>query len=370
MRSSLARGLCERENWRNARGELCLASARSALPGLASELDLTLPAPRPHVLNTRTVPRDYPDKHLECALADLGEVTVEPVGDGEDKGLLRSMMATWHPEGEARCPGARMSYWITSSRHGRLGGLVFSAASWHQKARDRFIGWSQGARDAHIGKIVNNDRFLVLPSVKVKGLASHALACACRRFAGDWNEKYGVTPLLAYTYVGPGHTGTSYRAAGWQRCTEPTSGRPPGADGQGVQRSVWMKPLAAGWRDALCREPKRVMGQAGELVGDDGTDWARWEYGRSGHSDVRIHERLVTMGRAWNDRPGEALPTIFPGEAEQRAAVPSGCFISTPTSACRRVRRPGRTSRRAIAGWKASTGPRNWPRPVLRHGCW
>ncbi len=319
-RSSLARGLCEREDWRNPKGALCLASARAALPGLASALDLTLPAPRPHALNTGTVERDYPDKPLACALEDLGEVTVEPVADGADKRRARSMMATWHPEGEARCPGARVSYWITSSVHGRLGGLVFSAAGWHQKARDRFIGWSQGARDAHLGEVVNNDRFLVLPSVTVKGLASHALALACARLATDWHAKYGTTPVLAYTYVGPGHAGTSYRAAGWQRCAEATSGTPPGADGPGPQRSVWMKPLAPDWRQVLCREPERVMGQAQPLAGDGETDWARREYGRSGHSDARIRERIVTMGRAWNDRPGEVLPVIFPGEAEQRAA--------------------------------------------------
>ncbi len=322
-RASLARGLCEREDWRNARGELCLASARSALPGLASALDLSLPAPRhrrPRALDAGAVERGYPDTPLTCDLEDLGEVTVTPVGDGEDRRLARSMMATWHPEGEARCPGARLSYWIVSSRHGRLGGLVFCAASWHQKARDRFIGWSPGARAAHLAEIVNNDRFLVLPSVRVKGLASRVLTLACARLAADWQEKYGVTPLLAYTYVGPDHTGTCYRAAGWHRCRDTTSGTPPGADGQGARRAVWMKPLAAGWRQVLCREPRRVMGQAGHHVNDDETDWARLEYSRSSHGDHRVRERLVTMGRAWNDRPGEALPVIFPTEAQQRAA--------------------------------------------------
>ena len=147
----------------------------------------------------------------------------------------------------------------------------------------------------------------------MKGLASHALALACARLAADWHAKYGTTPVLAYTYVGPGHAGTSYRAAGWQRCAEATSGTPPGADGPGPQRSVWMKPLAPDWRQVLCREPERVMGQAQPLAGDDGTDWARREYGRR---DARIRERLVAIGRAWNDRPGEVLP----GEAEQRAA--------------------------------------------------
>ena len=171
--------------------------------------------------------------------------------------------------------------------------------------------------------MVNNDRFLILPSVAVKGLASHALALACARLPGDWRDRYGVTPSLAYTYVGPEHAGTSYLAAGWQRCREETSGTPPGAQGPGVRRAVWMKPLADDWRGMLCEEPRRVMGRAAPLVAplaDKGCDWARCEYGRSGHSDGRVRERLVAMGRAWNDRPGEILPVIFPGEAEQKAA--------------------------------------------------
>ncbi len=322
-RSSLARGLCERENWRNAKGDLCFASARAALPRLASSLAITLPAPRLHALNTGVIARDYPDMPLKCALKDLGEVTVERVADGADKRRFRSMMATWHPLGVARSPGARVNDWITATHHGRLGGLVFSAASWHQKARDRFIGWSQGARDAHIAKVVNNDRFLILPSVAVKGLASHALALACARLPGDWRDRYGVTPSLASPYVGPEHAGTSLSAAGWQRCREETSGTPPGAQGPGVRRAVWMKPLADDWRGMLCEEPRRVMGRAAPLVAplaDKGCDWARCEYGRSGHSDGRVRERLVAMGRAWNDRPGEILPVIFPGEAEQKAA--------------------------------------------------
>ena len=56
-------------------------STRSSLPGLASSLCLTLPASRPHALNTSIVERDYPDTSIICALGDLGEVTMEPVGE-------------------------------------------------------------------------------------------------------------------------------------------------------------------------------------------------------------------------------------------------------------------------------------------------
>ncbi len=309
-RASLARELCRRENWRNPKGDLCLASARVALPRIASELDLALPPSR-GAPRRRPAPRDYPDLAVACSLGDLGEVEVTPQAAGEAP-LARAMLATWHPEGEARTPGARVSYWIHSPRLGRLGLLVFSAAGWHQKARDTFIGWSQSARDAHLDKLVVNDRFLLLPSVRVAGLASHVLALAVRRLPGDWQAKYGVRPLLAYTYVAPEHAGTSYLAAGWQCCPQRTSGR------TGVRRSVWMKPLADDWRDVLCREPEVRPGTRPAPAGD--ADWAEREYGRGRFSDVRVGKRVVMMGRAWNDRPGAPLPVIFPGEAEQKAA--------------------------------------------------
>lgn len=47
-RSELARQLRERDNWHNARGNPCAASARKGLPALAASLGLPLPdATRP-----------------------------------------------------------------------------------------------------------------------------------------------------------------------------------------------------------------------------------------------------------------------------------------------------------------------------------
>lgn len=292
-RSSLSRELCERENWRNPLGEPCLASARAALPKMAAALGLALPEARATgfaAAASKAVRPDYPDRSLNCSLGELGPVSVAPVEGGGGGRRARSMMATHHPEGDAACPGGRIRYWIVSERFGALGGLVFGAASWHQKARDRYIGWSRAARDANIGLVVNNDRMLILPGVRVRGLASLSLSLACARLAGDWEEKYGERPRLAYSYVGPAHAGTSYRAAGWELCEAPTSGRPPGRRTPGPRRSVWMKPLAPGWREALRREPSRAMGLAPGF-GDAEVEWAEREYGRSGLGDSRLRAR-------------------------------------------------------------------------------
>ncbi len=320
-RLALARELCEREQWTGTRGELRVASARKALPVLAARLDVTLPAPRPsfgsgHIREHHKT--DYPDRSLRCSLSALGKVTVEPVADDEQRRQWTSMMATHHPQGWARGPGGLFRYWIRSSRYGYLGGLNFSVASWHQKARDEFIGWSDEARVANLNRVLNNQRLLILPGVRVQGLASRVLELACARVVGDWEAKYNVRPVLAYTYVAPEHTGTSYRVAGWQRCARGTSGRPQ-SGGSSVVRSVWMKPLVRGWQAVLCAEPVRQIHAAPALYIDERSDWADVEFGRCTHSDRRVRERVVRMGRAWLDRPGASLPQKFPRRADLRA---------------------------------------------------
>ncbi len=52
-RRQLAHGLCERENWRNEKGELCLASARRILPKLAEKLGIALPPPQERLPQNR-----------------------------------------------------------------------------------------------------------------------------------------------------------------------------------------------------------------------------------------------------------------------------------------------------------------------------
>ena len=331
-RTFMARGLCEREGWRNAKGEPCLASARAALPKLSSALGLPLPEARPMggVTPASLAPSpDFPDRQLSCALEDLGEVAVVPVAE-EDRALARSMMASHHPEGDAACPGGRIRYWIRSSAHGVLGGLTVGAASWHHKARDLHIGWSQAARDASIGRVVNNDRLLLLPGVRVHRLASLALSLLHARVADDWEGRCGVRPELAYSYVGPEHTGFSYRAAGWTCCPDPKKGKGP-------RLRVYARPLSAGWREALGRAPERAIGDGPPLAAGEDAAWAETEYGRSAHSDARVRARLVTMGGAWRSRPGAPLPVIFPGEAEQRAAYR---LLSNPRVGVRDILEP------------------------------
>ncbi|KKK48388.1 hypothetical protein LCGC14_3145620, partial [marine sediment metagenome] len=94
--------------------------------------------------------------------------------------------------------------------------IGWRAASLTLHVRDRFIGWSVEQRRARIDEIANNSRYLILPWVEVKNLASHLLAANIKQVAGDWRRRYGHRLLLLETYVdGERFAGTCYRAANW-----------------------------------------------------------------------------------------------------------------------------------------------------------
>ncbi len=164
----MAKALCELEQWKNSGGEFCLASARKALPKIANKAGFSLPPSKPMVTGISCgagsveVAADFPDNRVSCRIEELRDISLEIAGD-KDKSRWRSMMASHHPRGWSRTPGKQIDYWIKSASRGALGGIGFCAASWHQGARDKRIGWSQRARARNLEYVVNNHRFLLLP---------------------------------------------------------------------------------------------------------------------------------------------------------------------------------------------------------------
>lgn len=64
---------------------------------------------------------------------------------------------------------------------------------------------------------MNNVRFLILPWVRIKNLASKILAVASRVMPDDWERRYGYRPVLLETFVGVKRfKGSCYKAANWR----------------------------------------------------------------------------------------------------------------------------------------------------------
>ena len=73
-----------------------------------------------------------------------------------------------------------MRFFVHAGKH-LVALLGFRAAAWRVAARDEFIGWSDAQRKTHLHRVVNNSRFLILPWVQGKNLASRILSHAARK---------------------------------------------------------------------------------------------------------------------------------------------------------------------------------------------
>lgn len=105
--------------------------------------------------------------------------------------------------------------------------------------------------------MVTQSRFLILPWVQVRHLASAILARATRHLPDDWEAAYGTRPLLLETLADAQRfAGTCYRAANW-RLLGDTQGRGRmdrhhAAHGAAPKR-VFVYPLVRDVQHRLCQ---------------------------------------------------------------------------------------------------------------------
>ena len=143
-----------------------------------------------------------------------GEIVLEIVRSGKRLVQWRQYMSRYHKRGDPHVLGSQLRYMIKTEERD-VGCLLFSASSWALAPREKWIGWTSQERKAHLQLIVNNSRFLILPWVQVKNLASRALSMAARQIQPDWLDEYGYAPVLLETFVEPPYKGTSYQASNW-----------------------------------------------------------------------------------------------------------------------------------------------------------
>jgi len=257
LRAEVARRVCAVLGWHDALGRPKLMSCRVGLLRLNHAGLIELPAARNGNGNGRGLikqPDAWPaEQPLSGSAGQLGGLRLAPVADKAASRLWNGLIERWHYLGYTPLPGAQLRYLIDSD-HGVLGALGFGAAAWKVAARDRWIGWERPEREAHLGRVLNNARFLILPWVQVKNLASKVLALAAARVGTDFAGRYGEPPVLLETFVEtPRFRGTCYRAANWRYLGE-TAGR--GKCDRTHQadlprKAVYVYPLAADFRAAL-----------------------------------------------------------------------------------------------------------------------
>jgi hypothetical protein len=230
VRPALSRTICEALGWYQSNGQPKERSCRDVLRNLHIAGFLSLPTPRrapkrrrPIALTVRTAPRaSVMLQPREVTLADLRIVNAST--DKSTNALWNEYVARYHYLGYGTPVGPNIKYVVARGEE-PIACMIFSGAAWKVRCRDEWIGWTSAQRETNLRFIINNSRFLILPWIRAKNLASRTLALAARRLPDDWHHIYGYRPLLLETFVHTErHAGTCYRAANWIYVGE-TAGR-------------------------------------------------------------------------------------------------------------------------------------------------
>jgi len=148
-----------------------------------------------------------------------------------------------------------MKYLILDNQDRPLACLLFGSSAWSAADRDAHIGWDKDTRQRNVNFTTNNTRFLILPWVKAKCLASHVLGLITRRIGQDWQERYGHPVYCLETFVERDRfQGTCYKAANWQRVGK-TRGRSRNDRDNTLSvpvKDIYLYPLHRNYRQQLC----------------------------------------------------------------------------------------------------------------------
>ena len=217
-RSALARSLCLHWQWRAANGRWKVRSALAILTELERQGWIRLPAPeRGPELAPRAVSALPAGRLVEGPLSQYRPLRWELVGTRAQRREWRQLLEQHHYLGAPPLVGANLKYLVYGRTGELLGALGWQSAVQHLGCRDRLLGWNAAQRARGLEHVVNGVRFLLLPWVKVRHLASVMLSENLVLLQRDWPQRYGVSVWLAESFVDRQRfSGASYRAANWQ----------------------------------------------------------------------------------------------------------------------------------------------------------
>ena len=251
--------MCEVLNWVRPNGTLKDMSCRVAM--LRMEKDGLIELPPPKNGNGNGVARppltqaSDPGLPITDAAGHLGKLELRTVATPQQSSLWNELIQRHHYLGYQPLPGAQIRYLIFSDDGQLLAALGFGAAAWKVAPRDHFIGWTPEQRIQNLPRVVNNARFLILPWVNSKNLASRILALAAKQLPDDWRTRYQYAPVLLETFVEcQRFSGTSYRAANWIHVGQ-TQGRGKGDrhhQNAAPVKDIYLYPLHKHFRQTLC----------------------------------------------------------------------------------------------------------------------
>ncbi len=246
-RSHISRVLCKQWNWVQANGKHKEYAARDLLLRLEEAGHIHLP---PRLSQKNNLKRKsfaqipfFNQTPLSGRAGQFTDLKIVPV-DGSDY-LWGYLLHHYHYLGLPGLVGEHLRYLVYLEGQ-VVACLAWASAAFKVKSRDDIIGWAADTRHHRLHLVANNSRFLVLPWISVKYLASKILSIVCRRLSGDWQQRYGHPIFLAETFVDTARfAGTCYKAANWRYVGHTSGSSKKGNSYQhhGQSKAVYLYPL-------------------------------------------------------------------------------------------------------------------------------
>lgn len=262
-RAAISRVLCEDWDWRQPNGYLKAQLCRMLLVALERQGLLTLPPRLRPVNRARPRPAGGPQMSLLAApplvgrLGAMGPVTLTLAQTPATVRQWWTVIRASHYLGGERIVGPRLYYLAFCQGH-LVAALGWGGAAWAVACRDQWIGWEAATRQRALRGIVNNVRFLILPHIQIKYLASHLLARCAAVLPADWQRVHGYPVFLLETFVErPRFAGTCYKAANWIAVGDTASPVHAGTKAvtPGTPKGVFCYPLVPDFRAKLQTPP-------------------------------------------------------------------------------------------------------------------
>lgn len=185
---------------------------------------------------------------------------------------------------------------------------TWSAAAFHIKDRDQFIGWSSEQCRRRRGLLANNSRLLVMPECHYPNLVSRFMKLMLQRLSEDWQQRWAHPLAVVESFVDPRfYTGTAYKVSGWSHLGK-TAGWKRDADDfyekNDAPKQIWVRELVK----KAC-----VKLRAAQLP----PDWAKVEQSGSARCTAKVPQIRSLMESLLKEVPefrrAQALAYPLPG---------------------------------------------------------
>lgn len=255
-RSYISRVLCQEWDWVQPNGKLKEYAARDLLLRLEEKGFIELP-PRLRPKNNlkkksfEQIPF-FKKEPLEGLISRYDDLDIQTVTPGDDY-LWGYLLHHYHYLGLPKLVGEHLRYIVYLDGQ-VVACLAWASAAFKVKSRDDYIGWAPRVRRERLYLIANNARFLVLPWIRVKYLASKVLAFTLKHLSDDWQKAYQHGIYLAETFVDVSRfQGTCYKAANWRYVglTRGSSKKGNAYQFHGQSKAVYLYPLDRHFRRRL-----------------------------------------------------------------------------------------------------------------------